>query len=59
MTWDQIELKWAEMTNRVRADVAMPAKFQGPGTSKAPSTVKASLARIDYLTEAPKLVPAA
>ena len=29
MNWDQIEIKWAEMTKRMRADVPMPGAVVG------------------------------
>ena len=31
MNWDQIEIKWAEMTRRVRADLPMPAPDDSMG----------------------------
>lgn len=30
MNWDQIEIKWAEMTSRVRADIPIPLRGEGP-----------------------------
>ena len=30
MNWDQIEIKWAEMTSRVRADVPLPRPKAAP-----------------------------
>lgn len=35
MNWDQIEIKWAEMTRRVRADLPMPAPDDGMGPVRA------------------------
>ena len=31
MNWDQIEIKWAEMTSRVRADVPVALPRAKPG----------------------------
>lgn len=53
MTWDQIELKWAEMTNRVRADVSMPVRFQG---ARSPQS---GPVRVDAPSDVTKRVPTA
>ncbi len=34
MNWDQIEIKWAEMTWRVRADLAPRAKAASKGAER-------------------------
>ena len=34
MNWDQIEIKWTEMANRVRADIAKPAADAGRGATR-------------------------
>jgi hypothetical protein len=39
MNWDQIEIKWAEMTQRVRADVAR--RSTGPKSGKTPAVADA------------------
>lgn len=40
MNWDQIEIKWAEMTNRVRADVPV-----APPRAKAGAVADTVVAR--------------
>lgn len=40
MNWDQIERKWAEMTSRVRGDVAKPlARNKAGAAPDAPSAI--------------------
>ena len=51
MTWDQIELKWAEMTSRVRTDSVCPAGGQRSRTSPSDP------ARVDPPVDRPKIDP--
>jgi len=39
MNWDQIEIKWAEMTGRMRADAPMPGAVDGDRNGGALSRV--------------------
>ena len=44
MNWDQIERKWAEMANRMRADVRVPGKNDRSATAPNMGSGKPQLA---------------
>ena len=51
MNWDQIEIKWAEMTRRVRADIPKPAPDDSMGPVRARATGLALSGASDHVPE--------